>query len=121
MFSFLEMVGNYEQRKVGRYDHPDGWFISTALVTDSEKPFVTAVCHPKYNEGRIVIVDSYDNKMEAEAGHEKWVQTMNAETLPERLVDVSEAGIAQLMDVLGGTDWRTLEIDGSDKEDQDGI
>ena len=95
MFEFLSMMGNYESRKVDRYNGPDGFYISTAAVNDSDHHYETAVAHPQFNDGKLIIVEMYDTKAEAQAGHTKWVQTMTAKTLPKSLADVftSEGGL----------------------------
>lgn len=107
MFNFFDMVGNYEERKVDRYE--SGFLvIDTAAVTDSEMPFETAVQHPKYNYGKWVIVETYMTKELAQEGHNRWVGTMTAEQLPDTLTDVSTAGVAQLLDIFS-EGWREQE------------
>lgn len=95
------MIGNYEARKVDRFEGEDGFFISTAEVTDSPRPFETAVAHPNYYDGEILIVECYDTREEAQTGHDLWVEKMTADVLPESLTDVGESGIAQLVEGLG--------------------
>ena len=108
MFDFFSMYDNYEDRKVGRYD-ADWGFVSTAYVNDAAKPFETAVQHRDYNNGKMVIVEPYDTKEEAELGHARWVETMTAEMLPERLVDRGLSGVGELCDVFSGDEWRIFE------------
>lgn len=99
--SMFGMAGNYDSRKVGRDDF-DWGFVSTCSVTDGEKPYETAVAHNEYRDaGNMVIVEHYDTKDEAAAGHAKWVQTMTTEPLPEKLVDCANAAIAQLAGAFG--------------------
>lgn len=105
MFGFLSMAGNYEYRKVARYEK-DGLRVSTARVTDSAHDFETAVAHPAYNEGEIVIVEMYDTKEEAVLGHSRWVKRMTARKLPAQLKDVSTARVAEMCDILGNDSWR---------------
>ena len=104
MFGFMNMQGTYEARKVDRYEKDD-LFVDTCLVTGSDKPYETAVAHPKYNGGKMVIVELYDTKAQAQEGHDRWVKTMTAKTLPKSLKDVSTAEVAQLLDIFG-TEWR---------------
>ena len=107
MFGFADMIGNYEMRKVERFDEGD-LSVSTCRVTDSIKPYETAVSHPQYNAGTWVIVALYDTEEEAREGHDKWVDLMTAEELPAELRDVSGAEIALLVDAFAGEeDWRT--------------
>ena len=102
MFDFLGMMGNYEDRCVARFDDKEsGLFISTARVTDGEKPIETAVAHPDYNDGDIVIVAKYDTEEQATEGHANWIAWMTTEPLPEKLVDCGNSGISQLCEMVG--------------------
>jgi transposase len=108
MFDFLTMAP-YEQRKVANFTQGE-LTVDTCAVSDSRQPYETAVCHPKYNDGRWVIVEMYDTKEQAQKGHERWVKTMTAPELPAMLKDVSTAGIAEFCDDLGGDDWRDKPV-----------
>ncbi len=101
MFEFISMMDNYEERKVARYEE-NGIIVDTCLVTDSDKPYETAIAHPNYNNGLFIIVADYDTKEEAAAGHTKWVKIMTLPTLPRTIKDVSTAGIAKLCIKLSG-------------------
>lgn len=104
MFSFLSMIGNYEERKVDNYQ--SGFLtVDTCKVTDSQMPYETAVEHPNYNNGKWVIVETYLTKQQAQEGHTKWVTIMTTEPLPVSLVDVSTADVALLGDIFG-EGWR---------------
>lgn len=66
-FSFLQDMGNYESRKVGRME-VNGVIVSTAFTSD--EGYETALCdangaHP---------VERYLTKDEAIAGHGKWIR-----------------------------------------------
>ncbi len=87
MFKFIDMIGNYESRVVARTDINYGFGISTAEVNDGEKPYETAIAHPEYNSGKLIIVEAYDTRDEAQAGHIKWKNVMTADLLPNELVD----------------------------------
>lgn len=100
MFFGIDMAGNYDSRKVDRYEDGD-LVVSTARVTDSDKPYETAVMHPLYNDGKFVIVELYDTEDEARNGHEHWVRTMTQDELPDELRDVSTASIVSLSKALG--------------------
>jgi len=102
LFDFLTMMDNYEDRAVARYeDEAKGLAVDTCAVTDSGQPFETAVAHPAYNDHKWIIVELYDSKEAANAGHNEWVRKMVAETLPASLTDVSTANIAMLEKALG--------------------
>ena len=110
MLDFTSMIGNYEQRKVANYSNDD-LVIDTCMVTDSDEPYETAIAHLAYNGGKWIIVEMYSNKAKANEGHKKWIEVMTSEKLPDTLVDVSTAGVAELCDFCGD-EWR-----GSKKED----
>jgi len=95
MFDFLSMVGTYSARKIDTYE-VGKLFIDTCLVTDSDQPYETAVEHPKYNNGDMVIVEMYNTKEAARKGHKRWVKKMTAKELPESLKDVSTSTTGKL-------------------------
>lgn len=92
MFNFIGMEDDYDDRKVVRDDYEWG-FISTVSVPDGRKDYETAVEHPDYRNGEMVIVDCYDTKEKALKGHAKWVKTM--ENPPSELTDCANSEIAQ--------------------------
>lgn len=100
MFNFIDMMGNYDSRKIDRYEE-DGLKISTAEVTDGNQPYETAVSHILYNDGEWVIVEDYETREEAQEGHDKWVKTMTTDVLPKELVDCCNAGVSQLGEAVG--------------------
>ncbi len=107
MLDFLDMMGNHEERNVDCYrDKKIGLCVDTSVVTDSEKDYETTIEHPQYNDGKWVVVELYDTKEEAQAGHNIWVKRMTGKKLPEQLKDVSTAQIAKLCDKFSGKDWR---------------
>lgn len=108
MFNFLSMVDNYDDRKVDRYEEGD-LIVDTCSVTDGDHTYETGVCHPKYNNGRWVIVEAYDTKEEAQAGHDKWVSKMTAKELPAVLVDCNNAMLGQLASAFGADTEFPLE------------
>ena len=100
MFNLGEMMGNYESRKVGRWDGKDS-MVSTAAVTDGAHPFETAFEHPDYNAGKMVIVESYDDRESAQKGHDRWVKVMTEGPLPDKLVDCCNSDISQFAQGVG--------------------
>ena len=106
MFSnLLGMMGNYEDRMIGRYECGDV-IVSTALVTDADYTYETAVAHHSYNDGEWVVVAGYDSKEDAGAGHAKWIKKMTSDRLPKSLCDRGGATIAKLCDEFAGKKWR---------------
>lgn len=99
LFGFMNMMDNHEERNVKNYTK-DEMSIDTSAVSDSDKSYETGIQHPLYNEGEWVIVELYDNKEEAESGHDKWVKIMTADTLPDSLQDVSTCAIAEISRAL---------------------
>lgn len=95
----------YGLRCVGRYEEND-IFISTARVRDAQLPFETAVAHPDYNDGKIIIVETYGTSELAKQGHEKWVKIMTSEQLPDSLTCVGTAEIAMILDEFDEPNWR---------------
>jgi hypothetical protein len=96
----LQMMGNYENRVVDRYEG-NGMVVDTAAVTDGKQPYETGLAHPEYNKGNYVIVEAYDTKEEAKKGHAKWVKKMTAKSLPKSLIDCQNAAISQLCAEMG--------------------
>ena len=85
---------------IGRYEEGD-IFVSTAAINDSDDPYETAVAHPYYNDGHLVIVETYSDLKSAKSGHKKWVSIMTRPELPAVLVDVSTAFAAKLCRIFG--------------------
>jgi len=106
MFDFLDIMDNYEDRKVARFDGKNDLMVDTAMITDAREPYETAVVHSKYNNGKMIIVEMYNSKSEAKKGHSKWVKLMTAKKLPDKLIDVCTASIAELLDTMSNDKWR---------------
>ena len=96
MFDFMDMIGTYDLRKVDHFK-ADRFMVDTCAVTDGSQPFETAVSHPEYGYGTWVIVEAYDTKEEAQAGHDKWVGLMTNEPLPEVLQHCRNSTFAALI------------------------
>lgn len=103
MFSFLDMMDNREDRIVDNYS-TGNLTIDTCYVNDALKPYETAVSHLAYNKSDWVIVEDYDNKEDAQEGHNRWVKTMTARELPGQLTDIATSMIAQFKTALFGDD-----------------
>lgn len=108
MFNFINMFSGYDVRKIAHYEDDD-LLVDTCAVTDSAQPYETAVAHPAYGDGRIVIVEMYHTVKEAEDGYQRWIATMTADKLLDSLQDVSTATIASLCAAVAEDDsWRTF-------------
>ena len=113
MFGLENMLVPFEERMVARFENDEtGLVVSTVAVFDTSMPFETAVMHPRYGNGKWVIVKQYHDRESAEQGHEKWVGVMNAEQLPTVLEDVSDHVAAKMMRELG--DAMVFEADCSE-------
>lgn len=100
LFGFLDMLDSYDERKVALFES-ETLVVSTACVTDGRKPIETAIQHPAYNGDQLVVVECYDTKAEAEAGHEKWVARMTHKPLPAQLTDCANCEASQLCRAVG--------------------
>lgn len=99
LFDFLFMKP-YEERVVSRFEGL-GFLVDTAEVQDSNDPYETAVEHPYYNDGKMIIVETYANKEAAQEGHDKWLEIMTTEPLPAALIDVSTCYSAEMSRLVG--------------------
>ena len=99
-------MGNYAERAVARWPEGEDWIVDTCRITDSDKPFETAVKHAGYNGGKMVIVEEYKDEESAQKGHDKWVKIMSSDELPERLISVSTCEAAKFYDAIGGDGFR---------------
>lgn len=72
MFEFINDIGNYDTRKLGRTD-VNGVTVSTAYTSD--EGYETAIL----DANGVHPVERYDSKSEAEAGHREWCK--KAETV----------------------------------------
>ena len=113
MFGLENMLIPYDERMVARFENDEtGLVVSTAAVFDTSMPFETAVMHPRYHDGKWVIVKQYHDRESAEQGHEKWVQVMSAAQLPTVLEEIGDNIAAKMMRELG--DAMVFEADCSE-------
>lgn len=100
MFDFLEMMGNYEQRKIDHFEQ-DGFVVDTCAVSDIDNyDYETGIKHPSYNEDSWVIVEQYRTKTQAQKGHDNWVKVMTSKKLPKQLKDVSTCNIVKFINAI---------------------
>jgi hypothetical protein len=111
MFSFLNDLGNYEARKIGRYEQGNV-IISTCACSDGKDPYETGIHHPQYrDEGEWIIVESYSSKEAAKEGHDKWVKIMTSPNLPDKLIDCANAEVAQFLEAAEGSKMEYIRKD----------
>jgi hypothetical protein len=99
MFGFLDMIGNYENRKIA-FTKVGRALIDTCSVSDTDAGFETGIEHPQYNGGKWIIVEEYYSAKDAKKGHEKWVAVFK-KGLPEELKDVSSYICKRIADAMG--------------------
>ena len=100
LFGFLKDLKNYSSRLVLTYRAP-GLVVDTARVSDGDHPYETAVAHPDYDQGKLIIVEAYDTEADARAGQARWVKIMSTAPLPEELEDCANSAVAQLLRAAG--------------------
>ena len=96
MFDFLSMKDNRTERIVDNYNNGECQ-VDTCYVNDGSHDYETGISHPSYDYGSWIIVEAYDTRDEAQAGHDKWVKIMQTDPLPEKLTDCHNAKISQLL------------------------
>ena len=106
--NFFDQPLPLSQRMVGRHEDGD-LLVSTVRVFDTSMPYETAVLHPQYNEGALVIVQTYDSREHAEEGHAHWIKVMTTDPIPDSLQDKSLFWACELQDIIKGTDHRKKE------------
>ena len=96
------MMKNLTQKReiIGQHREHD-WGVSTCQMFDTDNPYETAIKHPHYNDGNIIIVEEYATREQAERGHQKWLAIMRAPMLPAMIEDVSTAGVAKFGKQIG--------------------
>lgn len=90
----------HKSENIGRYENGK-LFVDTCKVWDSEEPYETAIKHPDYNNGQIIIVDTYLDKESAQIGHKEWIKTITSDNPPDELIDVSKCTLAKMINKLG--------------------
>jgi len=106
-----DLLNDWKEEREQANKTADNLIVDTCAVTDAEQPFETGVSHPAYNDREWVIVEMYDTEEQARQGHDKWVATMTAESLPETLIDAGTSVVNQLRDASnpGGDSWREFK------------
>lgn len=114
MFDWFSMAP-YEERVVDHFEKDD-LIIDTAAVNDGDYPFETGITWPSEypDSDGWVIVEAYNTREEAQAGHDKWVATMTSPTLPDELRDCSNSKISQVIDALGGERVRSRRLNSTE-------
>jgi hypothetical protein len=105
IFDFMMDMSDHSKRQVTTFiDDERGLRVDTCIVSDGEKPFETAVKHPRYDGGKWIIVEAYDTIGQAELGHKRWVTIMTGDPLPESLTDCANSNVSRVLKEVGGPD-----------------
>lgn len=90
MLGLLYMIGNYEDRKVDRFES-DLFTIDTAAITDRDQAYETAIAHKDFRDGNWIILGWRQTKEEAQKFHDEMVAyyTCHGETV-QKIEDVYE-------------------------------
>jgi hypothetical protein len=100
----LGMLGNYEDRKIENTETEDFVVDTCAITDDPTANYETGIKSRFYNDGKWIIVETYQTGDEALAGHRRWVAEMKRK--PAKLVDIGNANIRQLADAFANPeDW----------------
>ena len=75
MFEWMGMIGNYQQRCVCNTKRDD-FTLDTAMVTDRDWRYETAVSHNNFRSGDWIILEGCYNKDEAQLMHDKWLKRL---------------------------------------------
>ena len=90
------MIGDYVLRKVDRTE-ADDFTVSTVAVVDRSWEFETAIAHKDFRDGEWIVVEGYQDRESAAAGHDKWVAIAQDETT-ESLTDLFECVVFERFD-----------------------
>ena len=106
MFDFFDMAGNYESRKVLN-DEWDGIEVDTVAITDASQPYETGIKDCRYHDSWI-IVEQYDTKKQAIAGH-RWWTNLFKNNPPQEISDVGDSGIGKLAKAVSNSKAYTFK------------
>ena len=103
MLEFLNMLSNYNERKVARFeDKEKNITVSAAEVCDSEFKYEVAVKDRRYNNGSFFVVFSTDNRSVAEKEAKVWFDRMKNNP-PAEIIEDGQSEIAKkLRKIRGG-------------------
>ena len=93
-------------RTLKLYDNENGTGLYVSTISEvhhSPDSYETAIVHPLYNDGKIIIVESYMYEIEALAGHDKWVNLMTSSVLPEYLDSLGKDVFTAMLTMLNGS------------------
>lgn len=96
-FGFVDMLFNYKERCV-RNDKTEGFTLDTALVTNRDYQYETAVKSPYFKGGNWLVLEGSDTKEQALVVHEKWLAVLSCD-------------VHSLRDCADGVTYKKEEID----------
>ena len=92
----IEISKNYEERKVDFFNN-GVCEVSTVSVTDGNLEFETAISHPNYNDGELIVIQAYATKELAQKGHDNWIKIMTSDSLPDKIRDCGNFFMSQIL------------------------
>lgn len=93
-----------------KFETKGGLKVSTIEQDDSMDPYETAVKHPEYNDGDWIIVEMYETKDRAIIGHDKWVDKMTSDPLPDELPENGTSIIGIMCRALGEASHKRKDL-----------
>lgn len=96
LFGFLDMIGDYDDRKVGR-DLVEGLIVSTAYSTD--EGYETAIVDA---DKKVHPVERYESKELALEGHQRWIESAKTITTLMHLRWLGMDGLGGAVEVKRG-------------------
>lgn len=103
MFAFLDMLDDYESRKVARDEvEVEGYkvILSTARVTDSLNPYESAIWVE--HETEVVVIKNYFSLESAQNGHKKILNELPKENIVEFISQLEDVGNSEISVFLRG-------------------
>lgn len=101
LFDFLNDLYNYEDRQIDIFEK-DNLIVDTCRVSDGKQPYETCISHPDYHSGKFIIVEVYDDADDAKEGHDKWVNIMIQDMLPDKLIDCCNTELGEFYKNISG-------------------
>ncbi len=97
----LEMSGNYEQRAVARHEFDEGRSVLDTAAVSGRQPYETGLCSELYpGSEHWIILEGYDTREEAAAGHARWLALFLSDTPPAFIMDCNNSGLLDDEDLV---------------------
>lgn len=87
-----------------QFDAPNDNGVRTCSTPDGTRPYETFVKHPEYHAEIAMSVEAYETEEEAKAGHDRWVEMYQQDTLPATIEETCNSPIARMVLTPNGGD-----------------